>query len=324
MHPLFTSKIIAIKDRGCWTNGPFDPLNALSGARARLAGPVVFTNGVFDVLHRGHVSYLEAARALGGSLVVALNTDASARRLGKGPGRPLNNEADRAALIAALASVDAVTFFEEDTPLETIDASRPDILVKGGDYDMGKLMEAQLVHSYGGQALALNFVDGYSTTALVTKIQEQGQGQGQRHAPSQAETDSQAISDAALRPHGAAAGLAQSHTAEDERFATLPSPPYCAVIFSSKRTPGDHGYGAASDRMLQLVHEQPGFLGLESARDAQGFGITVAYFESEGHAAAWKQHAEHRRAQSKGQSDWYRHYELRVAQVTRAYGAKPA
>jgi D-glycero-beta-D-manno-heptose 1-phosphate adenylyltransferase len=135
-----------------------------------LPKPVVFTNGVFDVLHRGHASYLAAARALGGSLVVALNTDASARRLGKGPDRPLNNEQDRAALIAALESVYLVTWFDEDTPYEIIDALRPDILVKGGDYDMKLLREAKLVESYGGQAFALSFVDGYSTTALVKKI----------------------------------------------------------------------------------------------------------------------------------------------------------
>lgn len=137
---------------------------------AALPKPVVFTNGVFDVLHRGHASYLAAARALGGSLVVALNTDASAKRLGKGPNRPLNNEQDRAALIAALESVSLVTWFQEDTPYEILNAMRPDILVKGGDYDMAKLKEAQLVESYGGKALALSFVDGYSTTALVKKI----------------------------------------------------------------------------------------------------------------------------------------------------------
>ena len=137
---------------------------------AALPKPVVFTNGVFDVLHRGHASYLAAARALGGSLVVALNTDASAKRLGKGPNRPLNNEQDRAALIAALESVSLVTWFQEDTPYEILNAMRPDILVKGGDYDMAKLKEAQLVESYGGKALALGFVDGYSTTALVKKI----------------------------------------------------------------------------------------------------------------------------------------------------------
>jgi D-glycero-beta-D-manno-heptose 1-phosphate adenylyltransferase len=135
-----------------------------------LEKPVVFTNGVFDVLHRGHVSYLEAARALGGSLVVALNTDGSAKRLGKGPDRPLNNQDDRAHVIAALASVDRVMLFDEDTPYELIAKIRPDIVVKGGDYDMSQLPEAALVESWGGKALALSFVDGYSTTALVKKI----------------------------------------------------------------------------------------------------------------------------------------------------------
>ncbi len=133
---------------------------------------MVFTNGVFDVLHRGHATYLAQARALGASLVVAINSDASARRLGKGPDRPLNAEADRAVLIAALESVSLVTWFDEDTPLELIMALRPDILVKGGDYDMSKLAETQVVLSYGGQALAIPFVDGYSTTALVHKIRQ--------------------------------------------------------------------------------------------------------------------------------------------------------
>lgn len=135
-----------------------------------MPGPVVFTNGVFDVLHRGHATYLAHARALGGSLVVALNTDASARRLGKGPDRPLNNEQDRAVVIAALQSVSLVTWFDEDTPIALIEELRPDVLVKGGDYDMGKLPEARLVEAYGGKALAIPFVEGYSTTALVKKI----------------------------------------------------------------------------------------------------------------------------------------------------------
>ncbi len=139
---------------------------------AALPGPVVFTNGVFDVLHRGHATYLAQARALGGSLVVALNTDASARRLGKGPERPLNNEQDRAAMMAALESVSLVTWFDEDTPLALISELKPDILVKGGDYDMRKLAETQVVESYGGKALAIAFVDGYSTTALVNKIRK--------------------------------------------------------------------------------------------------------------------------------------------------------
>ncbi len=144
-----------------------------SDAQARVAQlprPVVFTNGVFDVLHRGHVTYLADARALGASLVVALNSDASARRLGKGPDRPLNNEQDRAVMMAALESVSLVTWFEEDTPLELISELRPDLLVKGGDYDMGKLAETRVVEAYGGKALAIPFVAGYSTTALVKKI----------------------------------------------------------------------------------------------------------------------------------------------------------
>jgi rfaE bifunctional protein nucleotidyltransferase chain/domain len=137
---------------------------------SHLPRPVVFTNGVFDVLHRGHVTYLAQARALGASLVVGLNTDASARRLGKGPQRPLNPEFDRAVLLAALASVSLVTWFDEDTPLQLIAALRPDILVKGGDYDMARLAETRLVQSWGGHALAIPFVSGYSTTALVEKI----------------------------------------------------------------------------------------------------------------------------------------------------------
>lgn len=137
---------------------------------ASLPRPLVFTNGVFDVLHRGHVMYLAQARALGASLVVALNTDASARRLGKGPDRPLNRELDRALVIAALASTSLVSWFDEDTPLALIAELRPDILVKGGDYDMQVLPETRVVESWGGRALALPFVDGYSTTALVKKI----------------------------------------------------------------------------------------------------------------------------------------------------------
>lgn len=139
----------------------------------RQRGPVVFTNGVFDVLHRGHVTYLAQARALGGALVLGLNSDASARRLGKGPDRPLNNELDRAILLAALDSVDCVTWFDEDTPEALIAALQPDILVKGGDYDMRQLPETALVESWGGRALALPFVAGYSTTALVQKIRDQ-------------------------------------------------------------------------------------------------------------------------------------------------------
>ena len=139
-------------------------------AQLREKGTIVFTNGVFDVLHRGHATYLAQARRLGASLVVALNTDASSKRLGKGDGRPLNTLEDRVALMAALASVSLVTWFDEDTPYQIIDALRPDILVKGGDYDMATLAETQLVVSYGGRVQAIPFVSGYSTTALVQKI----------------------------------------------------------------------------------------------------------------------------------------------------------
>ncbi len=142
----------------------------VSSRIARLVRPLVFTNGVFDLLHRGHVMYLAQARALGASLLVALNTDASARRLGKGPDRPLNNENDRALVLAALASTSLVTWFDEDTPLQLVAQIEPDILVKGGDYDMSRLAEARLVESCGGRSLALPFVDGYSTSALMQKI----------------------------------------------------------------------------------------------------------------------------------------------------------
>ena len=121
-------------------------------------------------MHRGHVTYLAQARAEGAALVVALNTDASARRLGKGPDRPLNNEVDRAIMIAALESVDLVTWFDEDTPLELIRELQPQVIVKGGDYDMSRLPETAAVTSWGGRAKALPFVDGYSTTALVRRI----------------------------------------------------------------------------------------------------------------------------------------------------------
>jgi len=135
-----------------------------------LPRPLVFTNGVFDILHRGHVSYLDQAAQLGATLVVAVNTDSSVRRLGKGAERPLNQQADRAALLAALACVDAVTMFDEDTPVALIEALRPDIIVKGGDYDMARLPESALVQSWGGQAVAIPFAFARSTSALVERI----------------------------------------------------------------------------------------------------------------------------------------------------------
>ena len=141
-----------------------------AAAVAALPQPVVFTNGVFDVLHRGHVSYLAQARELGASLVVAVNTDASARRLGKGPNRPLNTEADRAAVIAALESVSLVTFFDQDTPVQLLGEMKPQVYVKGGDYDVATLEETRVVQGWGGRAVAIPFVTGYSTTSLVRKI----------------------------------------------------------------------------------------------------------------------------------------------------------
>ena len=134
--------------------------------------PLVFTNGVFDILHRGHVTYLDEAAQLGATLVVGVNSDASAKRLGKGPERPLNTVADRAALLAALECVTAVVVFDEDTPLEIIGQLRPDIIVKGGDYEMQVLPETKLVESWGGKAVAIPFEFARSTTNLVEKIRQ--------------------------------------------------------------------------------------------------------------------------------------------------------
>ena len=153
------------------------PRQDLPARLAALPRPLVFTNGVFDVLHRGHVNYLHQAAALGGSLIVAVNSDASARMLGKGPDRPLNRAEDRAAVLAGLASVALVTFFDERTPVELIQEIRPDLYVKGGDYDMEQLEETRVVRSWGGDALAIPFVDGYSTTSLVKRIRA-GDGAG--------------------------------------------------------------------------------------------------------------------------------------------------
>lgn len=138
----------------------------------RLARPLVFTNGVFDILHRGHVSYLDAAAQLGATLVVAVNSDDSVRRLGKGDDRPLNTCEDRAALLAALECVTAVTVFEEDTPEALIAELRPDVIVKGGDYHMPSLPETALVESWGGRAVAIPFAFERSTTKLVKKIRQ--------------------------------------------------------------------------------------------------------------------------------------------------------
>ncbi len=144
--------------------------STLEARLAVLPHPRVFTNGVFDILHRGHVAYLHAARALGASLVLGLNSDHSARLLGKGPDRPLNGELDRALVLAALESVSLVAFFDDRTPVNLLARMRPDVYVKGGDYDMESIPETGLVRSWGGQAVAIPFVEGYSTTSLVRRI----------------------------------------------------------------------------------------------------------------------------------------------------------
>jgi len=142
----------------------------LAERAARLPKPVVLTNGVFDILHRGHVTYLAQARALGASLVIAVNTDASVRRLGKGDDRPLNSCEDRMALLAALESVSLVVPFDEDTALETVLLARPEIYAKGGDYDMAAIPEGRAVASYGGRAVAIEFEHDRSTTKLLSKV----------------------------------------------------------------------------------------------------------------------------------------------------------
>ncbi len=130
---------------------------------------VVFTNGCFDVLHPGHVEHLTQAKALGDVLVVGLNSDVSVQRL-KGAGRPLVAEADRAAVLAALRSVDAVTLFDEDTPLALISTLLPDVLVKGGDYDLDGIVGREVVEEAGGEVRVLPFVEGYSTTGLLDRL----------------------------------------------------------------------------------------------------------------------------------------------------------
>ncbi len=131
---------------------------------------MVFTNGCFDLLHRGHVAYLNAARALGDALVVGVNTDASVRRLAKQGNRPVVGQDDRAYVLAALECVDAVTLFDEDTPLELITALLPDVLVKGGDYAAASVVGREVVEAAGGELVLIPFVEGYSTTGLVNRI----------------------------------------------------------------------------------------------------------------------------------------------------------
>jgi D-beta-D-heptose 7-phosphate kinase/D-beta-D-heptose 1-phosphate adenosyltransferase len=138
--------------------------------RATAAGPVVFTNGVFDLLHSGHVTLLEHARAFGGSLIVALNSDASVRTLGKGPHRPLVSERDRARLVAALGCVDCVVLFEPSTPIEVIEALTPDILVKGADYRAETVVGADVVRRRGGRIEIVPLVPEQSTTRIAERL----------------------------------------------------------------------------------------------------------------------------------------------------------
>ncbi len=146
------------------------PREHLAARAATLPRPLVFTNGVFDILHRGHVTYLAQARALGASLLVCLNSDASVKRLGKGDDRPINAEADRAAVMAALECVGLVTVFTEDTPLEAILQAKPEVLVKGGDWAVDQIVGAREVRSWGGQVFSIPFEHERSTTATLKKI----------------------------------------------------------------------------------------------------------------------------------------------------------
>jgi rfaE bifunctional protein nucleotidyltransferase chain/domain len=156
--PAFELKIASPKD--------------VSARAARLPSPLVFTNGVFDLLHRGHVTYLARARACGGALIVALNDDASVRRLGKGDDRPINHLEDRMAVIAALESVSLVTWFTEDTPLRLIEAVSPQVLVKGGDWPEEKIVGAPFVRARGGMVLSIDFEHERSTTAMLQRIRQ--------------------------------------------------------------------------------------------------------------------------------------------------------
>ena len=142
----------------------------LAARVAQLPRPLVFTNGCFDVLHRGHVTYLAQARALGASLILGVNSDASVKRLGKGDDRPINAEQDRMAVLAALEAVSLVVLFDEDTPLNLILACKPDILVKGGDWTPDKIVGAKEVQDWGGTVHSIPFLHERSTTALLKKI----------------------------------------------------------------------------------------------------------------------------------------------------------
>lgn len=141
---------------------------------AKMAGilprPIVMTNGVFDILHRGHATYLAQAKSLGKSLVVAVNSDSSVRLLNKGDDRPINCQEDRAALLAALSSVDMVIIFDDKVPIDVMKQVRPDIYIKGGDYDVAKLPEAKIASDWGCKSFVINFLYPCSTTKLINKI----------------------------------------------------------------------------------------------------------------------------------------------------------
>jgi rfaE bifunctional protein nucleotidyltransferase chain/domain len=152
------SKVKSLADAAVWRRG--------------LTGKVVFTNGVFDLLHPGHVDVLLGARRRGEHLVVGLNSDASVRRLNKGPDRPIRSQAERAYVVAALAMVDAVVMFDEDTPIEVIRALRPDVLVKGGDYTEATIVGAPEVRSWGGEVIVIPLTPGQSTTSIINKLRD--------------------------------------------------------------------------------------------------------------------------------------------------------
>jgi D-beta-D-heptose 7-phosphate kinase/D-beta-D-heptose 1-phosphate adenosyltransferase len=141
--------------------------------RARSEGKkIVFTNGVFDILHPGHVRYLKGARAMGEVLIVGVNSDRSARAQGKAPDRPINPEAERCEVLAALASVDAVVVFNEDTPHEIIKAIQPDVLVKGADWGENAIVGRDIVEARGGKVVRMKLADGYSTTAILDRVRQ--------------------------------------------------------------------------------------------------------------------------------------------------------
>lgn len=172
-HPAFMLHCFMTYPRPAFESKLCAP-EALPMRCAQLPRPLVFTNGCFDILHRGHVTYLAQARALGAAMVVALNTDASVKRLGKGDERPLNTLEDRLAVMAALESVDLVTWFDADTPLECIMSARPDILVKGGDWAPDAIVGAAEVRARGGQIHSIPFEVDRSTTSLITRIRSNG------------------------------------------------------------------------------------------------------------------------------------------------------